>query len=185
MIKKRRIYKARMLDGKVMLPGDLVRLHKYMAEVEVVEFISDPMRELENYGPSWYTNCRRSAHRARAWARLVAQGAGGLGSIAIASRDAAMQITRRRVQSAAVAPLDTPICKKRAPAVKPGLGFQNWSGRPRPLQSGRRIKIKSERLGLDPLSLFCLTPQERDNQRHSERSCDNCESQQTEHGHLP
>jgi len=46
MTKKRRIYKARMVDGKVMLPADLVRLHKYMSEVEGVEFISDPMREV-------------------------------------------------------------------------------------------------------------------------------------------
>ena len=46
MTKKRRIYKARMVDGKVMLPADLVRLHKYMSEVEGAEFISDPMREV-------------------------------------------------------------------------------------------------------------------------------------------
>jgi hypothetical protein len=29
-----------------MLPADLVRLHKYMSEVEGVEFISDAMREV-------------------------------------------------------------------------------------------------------------------------------------------
>ena len=33
-----------LVDGKVMLPADLVRLHKYMRDVEGVEFISDPMR---------------------------------------------------------------------------------------------------------------------------------------------
>jgi len=44
MTKKRRVYKARRVDGEVML--DLEHLHKYMSEVEAVEFISDPVREV-------------------------------------------------------------------------------------------------------------------------------------------
>ena len=42
--KKRRLYKPRLVAGKVMLPADLVRLHKYMVDIEGVDAISDEMR---------------------------------------------------------------------------------------------------------------------------------------------
>ena len=32
--KKRRVYELRLVGGKVMMPADLKRLHKYMLEVE-------------------------------------------------------------------------------------------------------------------------------------------------------
>ena len=44
MAKKHRIYKARLVAGKIMLPADLVRLHKYMLEIEHIDHISDEMR---------------------------------------------------------------------------------------------------------------------------------------------
>jgi hypothetical protein len=44
MIKKRRTYLPRIVDDKVMMPADLVRLHKYMLEIEHIDHISDEMR---------------------------------------------------------------------------------------------------------------------------------------------
>ena len=44
MIKKRRVYKPRIVGGKVMMPADLKRLHKYMLEIEHIDQISDEMR---------------------------------------------------------------------------------------------------------------------------------------------
>ena len=45
MKKKRRVYLPRVLDsGKVMMPADLKRLHKYMTEIERISVISDEMR---------------------------------------------------------------------------------------------------------------------------------------------
>jgi len=44
MIKKRRVYKPRLVGGKVMMPADLERLHKYMLEIEHIDHISDEMR---------------------------------------------------------------------------------------------------------------------------------------------
>ena len=44
MTKKYRRYKSRLVGGKVMLPGDLERLRKYMLEIEGVDAISDEMR---------------------------------------------------------------------------------------------------------------------------------------------
>jgi len=42
--KKRRTYLPRIVGGKVMMPADLKRLHKYMLEVEHIDHISDEMR---------------------------------------------------------------------------------------------------------------------------------------------
>ena len=44
MKKNRRVYKPRIVGGKVMMPDDLKRLHKYMLEVEHIDHISDEMR---------------------------------------------------------------------------------------------------------------------------------------------
>ena len=37
-------YSPRLVDGKIMTPADLRRLHKYMLEIEKVTVISDEMR---------------------------------------------------------------------------------------------------------------------------------------------
>jgi hypothetical protein len=43
--KERRVYLPRVLaNGQVMMPTDLKRLHKYMAEVEHISIISDEVR---------------------------------------------------------------------------------------------------------------------------------------------
>jgi len=42
--KKRRVYKPRIVGGKVMMPADLKRLHKYMLDIEGIDHISDEMR---------------------------------------------------------------------------------------------------------------------------------------------
>jgi hypothetical protein len=44
MAKKRRVYQPRIVGGKVMMPADLERLHKYMLEIEHIHHISDEMR---------------------------------------------------------------------------------------------------------------------------------------------
>ena len=44
MTKKRRVYKPRIVGGKVMMPADLRRLH--MLEVEHIDHISDEMRSV-------------------------------------------------------------------------------------------------------------------------------------------
>jgi hypothetical protein len=44
MSKQPRVYKSRLVGGKVMMPADLKRLHKYMLEVEHIDHISDEMR---------------------------------------------------------------------------------------------------------------------------------------------
>ena len=44
MSKERRAYKPRIVGGKVMMPADLKRLHKYMLEIEHIDHISDEMR---------------------------------------------------------------------------------------------------------------------------------------------
>ena len=46
MTKKRRVYKPRIVGGKVMMSADLKRLHKYMLDVEHIGIISDEMREV-------------------------------------------------------------------------------------------------------------------------------------------
>ena len=43
-MKRRRVYQPRIVGGKVMMPADLKRLHKYMQEIEGVDSISDEMR---------------------------------------------------------------------------------------------------------------------------------------------
>jgi hypothetical protein len=42
--KVRRTYLPRLVGGKVMMPEDLKRLHKYMLEIEHIDHISDEMR---------------------------------------------------------------------------------------------------------------------------------------------
>ena len=43
----------RIGGGKVMMPADLKRLHKYMLDVEHIGIISDEMRKVvEELGPS-------------------------------------------------------------------------------------------------------------------------------------
>jgi hypothetical protein len=44
MTKKPRLYKPRLVGGKVMMPADLKRLHKYMLDIEGIDHISDEMR---------------------------------------------------------------------------------------------------------------------------------------------
>jgi len=44
MRKERRVYKARLVGGKVMMSADLKRLHKYMLDIEGIDHISDEMR---------------------------------------------------------------------------------------------------------------------------------------------
>ena len=44
MTKKRRVYKPRIVGGKVMMPADLKRLHKYMLDIEDIDYMSDEMR---------------------------------------------------------------------------------------------------------------------------------------------
>ena len=44
MTKKCRVYKPLIVGGRLMMPADLERLHKYMLEIEGVEVISDEMR---------------------------------------------------------------------------------------------------------------------------------------------
>jgi hypothetical protein len=44
MTKKRRTYQPRIVGGKVMMPADLKRLHKYMLDIEHIDHISDKMR---------------------------------------------------------------------------------------------------------------------------------------------
>ncbi len=40
----KRPYKPRFVGGRVMMPADLERLHKYMLEIEGIDHISDEMR---------------------------------------------------------------------------------------------------------------------------------------------
>jgi hypothetical protein len=42
--KTMRLYEPRVVGGKLMMPADLQRLHKYMLEIESVDAISDEMR---------------------------------------------------------------------------------------------------------------------------------------------
>jgi hypothetical protein len=44
MSKKRRTYQPRIVGGKVMMPADLKRLHKYMLDIEHISVISDEVR---------------------------------------------------------------------------------------------------------------------------------------------
>ena len=44
MTGERRVYKPRLVGGKVMLPADLKRLHKYMLDIKHIDHISDEMR---------------------------------------------------------------------------------------------------------------------------------------------
>ena len=45
--KPRRTYQPHILgDGKVMMPANLKRLHKYMMEIEGISVISDEMRTI-------------------------------------------------------------------------------------------------------------------------------------------
>jgi hypothetical protein len=44
MSNKPRTYQPRIVGGKVMMPADLKRLHKYMLDIEHIDHISDEMR---------------------------------------------------------------------------------------------------------------------------------------------
>ena len=44
MSKERRTYLPRIVGGKVMMPADLKRLHKYMLDIELIEHITDEMQ---------------------------------------------------------------------------------------------------------------------------------------------
>ena len=46
MTKKPRVYKPRMVGGKIIMPADLKRLHKSMLDVEHIGIVSDEMREV-------------------------------------------------------------------------------------------------------------------------------------------
>jgi hypothetical protein len=43
-VRYQRSYSPRVVDGKIMTPADLRRLHKYMLEIEKVTVTSDEMR---------------------------------------------------------------------------------------------------------------------------------------------
>ena len=43
---KKRVYQHRLLGNQVMTPKDLENLHKHLLELEVIDAISDEMREL-------------------------------------------------------------------------------------------------------------------------------------------
>ena len=43
---KKRVYQRRLLGNQVMTPKDLENLHKHLLELEVIDAISDEMREL-------------------------------------------------------------------------------------------------------------------------------------------
>ena len=46
-MKYRRSYEPRIVGGKVvMMPADLQRLHRYVLDTDVIEVISDEMREV-------------------------------------------------------------------------------------------------------------------------------------------
>ncbi len=45
-MKKRRTYQPRVFEGRVTMPDEIERIHKEVLELESIEAISDPMREL-------------------------------------------------------------------------------------------------------------------------------------------
>jgi hypothetical protein len=46
-VKYRRPYEPRIVGGKVlMMPAELQRLHRYLVDADVIEVISDDMREV-------------------------------------------------------------------------------------------------------------------------------------------
>jgi hypothetical protein len=48
--KERRVYLPRVLgSGRVMMPADLKRLHKYMLEIEHISVISDEVRAVHGF----------------------------------------------------------------------------------------------------------------------------------------
>jgi hypothetical protein len=62
MTKKRRVYNTRIVGGKVMMPADLERLHKYMLEIEGIDHISDEMRAVvESEWPELVHKLRRKS----------------------------------------------------------------------------------------------------------------------------
>jgi hypothetical protein len=58
---KRRPYEPRLVGGKVVImPADLQRLHQRLLNSDVIDVISDEMREVvEGEWPSSRTSCRR------------------------------------------------------------------------------------------------------------------------------
>ena len=65
-MKYRRSYEPRIVGGKVvMMPADLQRLHRYVLDTDVIEVISDEMREVvEAGGLSWGVSCLRRSRTA-------------------------------------------------------------------------------------------------------------------------
>jgi len=61
MTKKPRVYKPRIVGGKVMMPADPKRLHKYMLDMKRIDHISDEMRAVvESEWCELAHNCRQS-----------------------------------------------------------------------------------------------------------------------------
>jgi hypothetical protein len=46
MPKEKRLYEPRIFEGRVMMPGEIERVHKEILEFERIEAISEPMRKL-------------------------------------------------------------------------------------------------------------------------------------------
>jgi hypothetical protein len=44
--RKRFPYEPRLVGGKMMMPSDLQRLHRFILDTDVIEVISDEMREV-------------------------------------------------------------------------------------------------------------------------------------------
>ena len=64
MTKERRVYKPRIVGGKVMMPAALKRLHKFMLDIERIDHSSDEMRAV--VGSEWPElahSCRRRNRR--------------------------------------------------------------------------------------------------------------------------
>jgi hypothetical protein len=68
MSKKRRVYKPRLVGGKVMMSADLKRLHKYMLEIEGIDHISDEMRAVvEELWPELTHKLPRAKPQPKGW----------------------------------------------------------------------------------------------------------------------
>jgi len=65
-MKNRRTAKHYVVDGKVLSPGDLRRLHRYLIEVESISVISQMRTVVETEWPAWRTSCRRRIRQANA-----------------------------------------------------------------------------------------------------------------------
>ena len=43
---EKRVYDPRIFEGRVMLPDEIEQIHQELLEFEIIEAVSDPMREL-------------------------------------------------------------------------------------------------------------------------------------------